>query len=105
MSSVRNARLTTIAGCVFLWLFICGALLLMFWPWQPATPVQWLLFVLIAPLIYGALEYSGERMLSAKIASRISPRQFSWLRIAYALFAFSLFLAVIFGVLRLLGAA
>ncbi|HVX90755.1 MAG TPA: hypothetical protein VHC20_03955 [Candidatus Paceibacterota bacterium] len=93
-----------IVVCVLLWLFICGALLLMLWPWRPAGPAQWLLFLLIGPLVYGTVEYVGERMLSAKIASRISPRRFSWLRIAYALFAFLLFLAVVFSVLRLLGA-
>lgn len=104
MNSARNTRLTTIAACVLLWLFTCGAILWMLWPWLPATPIQWLLFVLIGPPIYWAVEYVGERMLSAKIASRISTRRFSWLRIIYALFAFLMFFAVVFGVLRLLDA-
>lgn len=42
-------------------------------------------------------------MLSARIASRISTRRFSGLRILYALFAFLMFLVVVFGVLRLVS--
>lgn len=104
MNSARNSQLTTIAACLLLWLFICGAILWMLWPWRSVTPIQWLGFVLIGPPIYCAVEYVGERTLSTQIASRISTRRFSWLRIIYALLTFLMFLAVVFGVMRLLDA-
>jgi hypothetical protein len=100
---VRKWQFTTIAVCVTLWVFVCGALLFMLWPWRPTTLMQWLLFILIGPLVYAAVEYIGERIFSAKVASRISQRRFSWLRITYALFALLAVLAVAFGGLRLLG--
>ena len=103
MNPRRSSLLATIALAAFLWLFVCGALLLMLWPWRPTTPLQWVLFVAIGPLAYGAAEYLGERVLSPGISARISTRRFSWLRIAYALLMFLAFLAVVFGVLWLLG--
>jgi hypothetical protein len=103
MNSSRNFRLRTIALAVFIWLFTCGLLLLMVWPRRPSTYVQWLLFILLGPMAYGAVEYAGERILSPKLAARISPRRFSWLRIGYALVAFLVFLAALVGVVLLFG--
>jgi hypothetical protein len=105
MHSRRPSQLRLIIVGVFLWLFVCGALLWIVWPRRPATPLQWALFVLIGPLLYGAMEYLGERALSEKISSRISTRRFSWLRIAYAFIVFVAGLAVALGVLSLLASS
>jgi hypothetical protein len=86
-----------------LWLMMCGLALLALWPWHPATFVQWLLFVLLAPLAWGAVEYVGERTLSPELAARISSRRFSWLRVAYALCATLVLLGALLGVILVLG--
>jgi hypothetical protein len=103
MSSVRRFRVATIAGVVFVWLLTCGLLLLGLWPWYPTTFVQWLLFVVLAPLAWGAVEYLGGRMFPPELGARISSRRFSWLRIAYALCATLVFLGALLGVVLVLG--
>jgi hypothetical protein len=89
----------------FFWLFACGLLLLMLWPWRPSTPMQWALFLALGPLVYGAFEYLGGWILSPRLGARISPRRFSWLRIAYALAALLLFLVIFYVAMHLLGSA
>lgn len=98
-------RFAQISMVAFFWLLACGLLLLMLWPWRPATPTQWVLFVALGPLVYGALEYLGGWAFSSKVGARISPRRFSWLRIAYALAAFLLFLVIFYVAVHFLGNA
>lgn len=46
----RHQRRTTIALVVFLWLLTSGFLLLMLWPWRPATFLKcWHLSALMPP--------------------------------------------------------
>ena len=103
MNALRNFRFSTIALIILVWLVACGALLVTLWPWHPATSLQWMTFILLGPLAYGAVEYSGGLILSPKLGARISSKPFSWLRIAYALCAFLLFLGVLFAAVSLIG--
>ena len=105
MSPRRTVRFAQISIVAFFWVLACGLLLLMLWPWRPATPTQWVLFAAFGPLVYGALEYLGGRIFSSKVGTRISPRRFSWLRIAYALAAFLLPLVIFYIAMHLLGGA
>jgi len=98
-------RFAQISIAAFFWMLACGLLLLMLWPWRPTTPTQWVLFVALGPLIYGSLEYLGGRFFSSRVGARISPRRFSWLRIAYALAAFLLCLVIFYVAMHLLGDA
>ncbi len=87
----------------FLWLLICGGSLLQLWPWRPTSPLQWVVFVLSAPLVYALLESAGNFMLSPQISARISKHQFSWLRVGYAIVAILLALAAFYAAIVLVA--
>jgi len=99
----RKDLLTSIAFAAFMWLFMCGAALLILWPWRPANQWQWTAFILGVPVIWGLGEYLGGLFLSDKLSARISRRRFSLLRIAYALIVGLSWLAVLFGIILLAG--
>jgi hypothetical protein len=105
MIPARDMRLATLWAVVPIWLVMCGLLLLTLWPWRPASPLQWLLFIVLGPLVWVALEYVAGLVLSPKISGRISPRRFSWLRIGYGVVAFLLCFAILYGAMYLVGNA
>ena len=105
MNPRRSNWLTIMPVVVSLWLLFCGLILLWLWPWRPATALQWVLFVVLGPIVWSALEYVGGLILSPKVGARISPRRFSWLRICYGVIAFLLCLAVVYGAMYLVGNA
>jgi len=66
-----------IVGYLLLTLFICGDGLFFIYPWHPSTVLGWSLFLMIMPLLYFFLEFSGSIITSEKIESR-KKAPYSW---------------------------
>jgi hypothetical protein len=105
VQSLRRSLIARIWPIALIWLFVCGLLLLTLWPWRPSSFLQWALFFVFGPIGYVAIEYLGEVVLSPKIGARISARSFSCLRIAYALCALLLLVALAFAAYWLIAPA
>jgi len=67
------------------WLLVCGLILLQVAPHFPNTTLQWALLLVLGPPLYVLGEALGAWLFSPERGHRISPKNFSLLRMVYAL--------------------
>lgn len=101
-------RISGLVGVTTVLTIIAAAgLLLVLYPWHPTTAWGWLLFVVLALPLAVAGEWIGDVALGNRIARQIgrsTPHgRISWARVGYGVVALLLTLAVISGVLALVG--
>lgn len=63
---------------------------------MPRTALDWLLLLVVAPVVYLAAEWGAERLFSREVGERISRKRFSFARIAFGVVVAALVLAPLF---------
>jgi hypothetical protein len=73
------------------WFVVTGLVLLQIAPYFPKSTLEWVLLIVVGPPLYVLGEALGAWLFSPERGHRISPKGFSFLRIAYALLIVLLF--------------
>ena len=78
--------LRRLIGVLIVWTIVAILVIIESVPETPTTIRGWVLLLLLGPPVYVAVEWAVEKLISAKMGSRISPARFSFRRIGILLF-------------------